>query len=392
MQTHTSPPPSPPPTLPHNDIGVVYNVPCPKVRRKSVVTSSSKSFLKVECLNPGAGLQFKLSNPSDPLYRHIVSSNPDLLGLVETMAIKSTKIPRIPGYKRFFCPANRTGGVPSGGVIVLYKYSLSFKVTFVCKSRNVIWIRFQDDSVTWHIAFVYARTAKIRHSHEINEMYDSLSKKILEFQKEGSRVALFGDFNARLGNYTGDHATNSSFGSFKGFQEFHNLELLNRTHALGKPTYVKPTPSGNSTSIIDFGLTDGLDGVVEFGVSDTVFGVDAQKAHRLIFCSLSVDLGIPENVPSSNCGSQKVQWHKLTEMHLKSFREKAVDSLVPMLGRLSELVELAKTSQIEHPANFTLNCFLKKFNAVKTLVLGKRDCKRSHPVQDRPSGAAVHTT
>ena len=357
----------------------MYNVPCPKVKRS---IRSKNIPLKVECLNPGAGLQFKLRNPSDPLYRHIVSSKPDVLGLVETMSIKASKIPRLPGYKRFFCPANRTGGVPSGGVLVLYKDSLTFNISFVCKSRNVIWIRFQNNSVTWHIAFVYARTAKLRNTLEITQMYDSLSKKILEFQNLGSRVALFGDFNARLGTYTGDHTTNSSFGPFKGFQEFHDLSLLNRTYSLGKPTYVKPTPSGNSTSIIDFGLTDGLDGVLNFGVCDTVFGIDAQKAHRLIFCNLAVGVGIPENVASTeNHDSSKVQWHKFTEEHLLTFRELAVKSLVPMLGRLTELIELAKSSKVTHPAKFSLNCFLKKFNNVKTTVLGKRDLQRSHKVQ-----------
>ena len=179
-------------------------------------------------MNPGAGLHRKLSNPSDPLYRHIVNSNPDILGLVETMSIKPSKIPHVPGYFRFFCPANHTGGVPSGGVIVLIKNALKHKVSFVCKSRNVIWLRSKDLNTVWHFAFVYVRTAKEKHTIEISELYENLSLKISEFQEKGSRIALFGDFNARLGSYSGDHATNSNAGQFKSFEEIHNLFLLNK--------------------------------------------------------------------------------------------------------------------------------------------------------------------
>ncbi len=124
---------------------------------------------------------------------------------------------------------------------------------------------------------------KKKHSLEISEMYENLSLKISEFKAKGSRIALFGDFNARLGSYSGDHATNSNAGQFKSFEEIHSLFLLNKLFCHGKPTYVKPTSSVNATSIIDFGLTDSIGDVVNFGVSDTVFGIDAQKAHRLIF-------------------------------------------------------------------------------------------------------------
>ena len=143
---------------------LIYNIPCPKVQSRSPISFLDSPSLKVECLNPGAGLHRKLSNPSDPLYRHIVNSNPDILGLVETMSIKPSKIPHVPGYFRFFCPANHTGGVPSGGVLVLIKNDLKHKVSFVCKSRNVIWLRFKDLNTVWHFAFVYVRTAKEKHS------------------------------------------------------------------------------------------------------------------------------------------------------------------------------------------------------------------------------------
>ena len=128
-------------------------------------------------------------------------------------------------------------------------------------------------------------------------------------------------------------------------------------------------------------MTDGLDDVVQFDVNDTVFGVDAQKSHRLIFCTLFVGVGIPKaNVPLNN-DSCNVQWHKLSYKHLHSFRDTAVKSLVPLLGGLSEWVSLARSGKVAHPASFSLNCFLKKFNFAKTSVLGKRDPNRGRKVQ-----------
>ena len=225
-----------------DEVNVQFFIPLPKIPHHKPQLASDT--LKVECLNPGGGLSRKLSDPSDPLYRHIRSSQPDILGLVEHKSLRVSSIPNISGYSRFFKAASRTGRSPSGGVVVFVKESIRHCVSFVKPlSKNTIWILYRSpqSSVSWHLGFVYCRNASNRLALENSCFYQRLSQQVQAFRARGdSHVALFGDFNSRLGSFVGDHATNSGSGSFLSLLEFHGLSLLNKKFQFGIPTYVKP--------------------------------------------------------------------------------------------------------------------------------------------------------
>ena len=90
------------------------------------------------CVNVGGGVCDKLSGTS-PLLDYIENEKPDILGINEHMKTSITHIPNVPGYKFFFVKANLTGGSPSGGILILVKDSLQFRVhKFPKSSRHLI--------------------------------------------------------------------------------------------------------------------------------------------------------------------------------------------------------------------------------------------------------------
>ena len=104
-----------------------------------------------------------------------------------------------------------------------------------------------------YIALTYCRTSN--YQNEVTEFYARLAHDSLMYRELGE-VFVMGDFNARLGEYTGDRAPggkwaiNGNASAFLSFQEATELVLLNRKHAYGTPTFSRPGAASNS--IIDF--------------------------------------------------------------------------------------------------------------------------------------------
>ena len=98
-------------------------------------------------MNVGGKLWQKMNERSaDPLLIYIKTGKPDILGLVETKCLNVLKIPLVRGYKRFYINANCTGGVPSGGILVLIRDTLKYKVINKIsqdKEYNTIWLKLQ---------------------------------------------------------------------------------------------------------------------------------------------------------------------------------------------------------------------------------------------------------
>ena len=348
-----------------------FFIPIPKIPSKK--PTRCNNTIKVECYNPGGGLSRKLSDPSDPLFRHISTSQPDIFGLVEHKSLRVSSIPQIPGYFRYFSAASRTGGSPSGGVIVFVKEPLRHRVSFVrSPCKNTLWILFRTlDQTCWHLGFVYCRIAHSRFALETSRFYQSLSDQVHKFREGGSRVAVFGDFNSRLGSFVGDHTTNSGAGNFLSFLEFHGLSLLNKKYQFGIPTYVKPEANSNSTSVIDFGVTDSPAFVKDFQVLPTVLGTTAHSSHRIIQCLL--DAGKSRASPTTtNANHKHPQFHRLNFDNIEKYKAKTVQKLGPLLPRLESLIDNVKNGTQKHAPNFTLDIILKSINSVKSETLGRR--------------------
>ncbi|KAG1169344.1 hypothetical protein G6F36_012085 [Rhizopus arrhizus] len=63
---------------------------------------------------------------------------------------------------------------------------------------------------------------------------------------------LCGDFNARMGSYTGDNSTNPRGNTIYRWLQEHNFILWNQRLAYGKPTFI----AHQGSSIIDFFMSD----------------------------------------------------------------------------------------------------------------------------------------
>ena len=164
-----------------------------------------------------------------------------------------------------------------------------------------------------------------------------------------------------------------SFRDFLSFVEFHGLSLLNKKFQFGVPTYVKPEAKGNSTSIIDFGVTDSPDFVVDFLVRPEVFGTSAHSSHRILECLL--DAGRPQVSHPANlqsCTFTRPQYHRLCADNVERYKESAVKCLVPLLPRLEALLDRVKAQSDTLAPDFTLTSFTKILNGVKSDSLGIR--------------------
>ena len=164
------------------------------------------------------------------------------------------------------------------------------------------------------MGFVYSRNAAGRFADEVCRFYQALSADVLEFRESGSRVALFGDFNARLGEYVGDRSKNSNAPNFRAFLAAHEMQLLNKTFAFGESTYVKPMVNGNATSIIDFGVIDNLRGIESFCVLKTILGTTAHSSHRIIQTVFNTKAPRPQEDTAAIQGPPfETQFHRLSD-------------------------------------------------------------------------------
>ncbi len=196
------------------------------------------------------------SDGSGVLYNFIIENDLDYVGIVEHQLKNTGSLPRLPGYFTIAKKAKQH----SGGVCYYLKNKFKH---FVVKPKqkqahNILWIKFPAKSkdkkaVDLYIALVYCRTDS--HPDEVNEFYAHLAHDTLMYGAFGE-VIVIGDFNSRLGEYTGDKtpsgdwATNKNAPLFFSYLEATNLKLLNRSQAYGTPTFVRP--SQRATSIIDF--------------------------------------------------------------------------------------------------------------------------------------------
>ena len=206
----------------------------------------------------GGGIREKLaSDGTGIIFNNISELDLDWFAIIEHQLNKTGSIPQIPGY--FVFARGAQGG--AGGVCLYFKLKYKFRVTKVrtAKGHNLLWAKISggvgNASKDIYICAAYCRTAT--HFDEVNSFFGILAHDVLMFSELGE-VIVVGDFNARLGEITGDKtpkgdwATNGNANMFRSFLSATNMILLNSKLAYGKPTFVRP--SKTATSIIDFAL------------------------------------------------------------------------------------------------------------------------------------------
>ena len=128
--------------------------------RKSVVTN--KASLRVAFLNVNGKLYEKLEI-GHPVRKYVDTNQPDIIVFLETMVLKSTKIPELFSYKRYFKSGFKTSqgrGRPSGGMCTFVKTDLTDFVTIKrSRKHHVMCVGIREPLMkrrSWFI-FVYAR-------------------------------------------------------------------------------------------------------------------------------------------------------------------------------------------------------------------------------------------
>ena len=177
--------------------------------------------------------------------------------------------------------------------------------------NSLIWIRLdsaESNKKAIHIAILYAPTATphtSKQTSKISSFYEELNSAISSFRSHG-HVILVGDFNARLGQMTGDHASNRNMTPFLDCLEEHCLTNVNITHCYGQYTF--ENQSNGSRSIIDFLLTDlPAESIKYHKVLPIILGTSSQSAHHPLFSVLRRPLSF-QPVPTS----YRSQWRAIT--------------------------------------------------------------------------------
>ena len=264
--------------------------------------------------------------------RHLIDSNKPTFVLLTETKRKRKDIPCLPCYS--FLSLNPLEG-SSGGIVFYYKDSLRFRTSIVSASpcNSILWIHLrhhQSTSKDLYICGVYAPTANCPSNKKIS-FYNELNRMTSEFQSSPGYCILAGDFNARIGEISGDHATNSNMSPFLDFLDNHPpLTNINVLKTYGEYTF--SNISNGSSSIIDYVLTDmHVSKIPEHKILRGDLGTSAQTAHKALLTKFMLTVKVDHHKRPR----KKPKWRAITEKN----RERYYKTLKSELSNLtSELV------------------------------------------------------
>ena len=143
-------------------------------------------------------------------------------------------MPKLPEYN--FMTLDPFTGC-SGGICIYYKLTIRFRISKVFSStkNSILWIHLQHhkkSSKDLYICAVYAPQASCHKDKRI-DFYDELDGLTSSFRDKPGYCILAGDFNARLGSITGDHASNLNKDAFLDFIHDNFLTNINISKTWG---------------------------------------------------------------------------------------------------------------------------------------------------------------
>ena len=162
---------------------------------------------------------------------------------------------------------------------------------------------------------VYAPNANCPESRKTS-FYEELNSTTFLFQKRPGHCILAGDFNARIGDISGDHATNSNMNHFLDFIADHP-PLINVNNLMTYGHYTFRNISNGSCSIIDYLLTDlHSSRILEHKVLGGDLGTSAQTAHKALFSKIRITMEV-KNHPRLR---KRPAWRSLTDHNLERYQ------------------------------------------------------------------------
>ena len=162
----------------------------------------NSSLCALTCWNVD-GIKNKINND----FFQTKVSQYDIIGLVETWATEESQCAdlvnsSLANFNYVFVPAvgECTVGRKSGGIILLYRKSISHAIKLVSKNQNIIWVQLSAEYFGWD-KDMFLATVHIPPSNSkyYTNQYSALETDIANMSNLGD-VKLMGDFNARLGN------------------------------------------------------------------------------------------------------------------------------------------------------------------------------------------------
>ena len=291
--------------------------------------------------------------------------DPTFILLTETKR-KRKDIPSLPSFGLF--SQDPLDG-SSGGIALYYKNYLRFRISIVWTStkNSILWVHLRHHdtlSNDLYICGVYAPNANSSESRKLS-FYTELNRSTSQFQNLHGNCILAGDFNARIGRISGDHATNSNMGPFLEFLEDHPpLININTLKTYGHYTFINI--SNGNRSIIDYLLTDmHASKIQEHRVLGGDLGTSAQTAHKALLTKIMLTL----RKERYQRPKKKPKWRGVTE---KNF-ERYYKSLGMELSNLTE-----------EPVNY--KSLLAAINRAKTNSLGRM---RPRPLSSSKATPAI---
>ena len=215
------------------------------------------------------------------------------------------------------------------GLAIFYrkKYRFLFTKAYASNLYDIVWVRLATETENIHFCFFYAPG-----SHQPllirKNFYDIFTKKFAEFAALG-KVFLLGDTNARLGslindkNLKGQVISNPNKHLFLQFLEYSGLTILNLKYCPGIPTYEIPN---KKRSIIDLGLTNTPETVLDFEIERKPFGVNSETCHK----ALTVKISLLPKIKDSTPPPRRIKFGRLTHAKRKKILLNVTDNIIKL--------------------------------------------------------------
>ena len=248
-------------------------------------------------------------------------------------------------------------------IFYLEKYSQIISRACVSKKYDIFWIRLDSPKLPVFFCFYY--TPGCQHPERVrNDFFMELQMGFDKYKKIGS-IFMLGDSNTRLGpvlndrNIHGKYVSNKNKPYFMGFLEYSGMHLLNKIHAIGKPTF---EILERKKSIIDLALASSMELVSDFKILPDILGTTIQTGHKIIL--LSLKLHSAEMIPGELKEDQpyfRKMFKYCTYEHLLKVRNR-------VLRKLREIEHIR--SLIGRKMHPTYTTFLKLYFTAKVKHIG----------------------
>ena len=276
--------------------------------------SPNNNLFKICFWNGGGKIQTRLK--TNPELRNFLTRKPDIFVYGETGPTPQGL--SISGYTCYVHKSklNTCGNYRRGlAIFSLLKYRHSLTKIYSSNNYDIVWFSFDSPLKTLYFCFFYAPGA--HHSYAVrSKFYEIFSSQYSRFASLG-HVYLLGDTNARLGhlindrNVHGVYTTNSNKPLFLEFLQYSGLTILNSKFCKGIPTY---QIVNKKRSIIDLGLTNAIESVIDFQVEPSPFGVNSQTCHRALTATINF---IPPARPPRILAPRRTKLFKLSSEDLE---------------------------------------------------------------------------